>query len=62
MIMGRRHNYHKGQAALRIYANQPTHQCLKFKTDSSRFQPGEDPSRNLLRDCENWKPMGRLQP
>ena len=39
--MGRRHNYHKGRAAIRHYANQ---------TSSSRFQPGEGPSRGLLCD------------
>ena len=28
MKLGRRHNYHKGRAALRIYANQPTDVAL----------------------------------
>ena len=38
MKFGPRRNYHKGLEALRQYAN--------------RFQPGEGPSRGLLRDYE----------
>ena len=27
---------------------------MKHESTSRRFQPGEGPSRGLLRDCENW--------
>ena len=28
--------------------------CLKFENAGRHFQPGEGPSRGLLRDCENF--------
>ena len=31
---------------------KPIHRCLKCESGSSRFQPGEGPSRGLLRDYE----------
>ena len=48
-------NYHKGQVALRHY----THNVDAIGTF---IQPGEGPSRGLLRNCENQLlPMDRLQ-
>ena len=39
MKLGRRHNYHKGRAALRIYANQPTDVALVLNYELS-VSPG----------------------
>ena len=33
--------------------------CLKRESGSSRFQPGEGPSRGLLRDCTT-SPINRF--
>ena len=37
--------------------------CLKCESASRRFQPGEGPSRGLLRDCENllWNQWSTTQ-
>ena len=48
--LGPQRNYHKGRAAIRHYSNQTAY--LKCESGSSRFQPGEGPSRGLLRDYE----------
>ena len=45
MKLESRHNYQKGKVAIRHYA-------IQCESASRHFQPGEGPSRGLLRDYE----------
>ena len=57
--LGPRHNYHKGRAAIRHYANQPTSPLWLLRWRPNFTSTYRGPSRGLLRDCTT-SPMDRF--
>ena len=59
MKSGPRHNYHKGRAAIRHYANQPTSPLWLLRWRPNFTSTYRGPSRGLLHDCTT-SPMDRF--